>query len=73
LLIALASPQILSVSLVGVASAGIIIMLFIEYVTDSKASPALSRLSRNIASFIVPFLIIIFSFMVFGVARIITG
>lgn len=73
MLITLASPQILSVSLVGVASAGIIIMLFIEYITDSKANPVLSRLSRNISTFIIPFLIIIFSFMVFGVARIITG
>jgi hypothetical protein len=72
-LITIVSPQILSISLAGVASACIIIMLLIEYLTDIKVKPVLSQLSFGISIFIVPFLIIVFYFTIFGIAKIIAG
>ncbi len=72
MLITIVSPQVLTISLAGVASACIIIMLLIEYLFDTKANPVLSRLSFGISIFVIPFLIIVFYFMIFGIAKIIT-
>ena len=73
MLVTVVTPQVLSFSLAGVASAGIIIMVLVHYLTDSKVKPALSRLSHNISVFIIPFLILIFYIMVFSIVRIVTS
>lgn len=72
MLLNIISPEILTVFVTGIAFAGFMSALIIEYVIDSKTKPALSRLSLNISVFTFPFLIIVFYLVILNAIKIVT-